>query len=237
MYEFKTKITEIINRAENVKSFRLKKPNDVTFSPGQWFFLEINTPKGLLKKPFSFSSSPTEKFLEFTKRLTQSDLSKYLCNDAKVGDEVFIRMPLGNLTFSGEYTKIALLSGGIGITPFKSIIKYATDKKLSSDIILFYSSRDEENIIFKDELNEMEKNNSNFHVIHTLTDENTCPPNWSGNKGFICDESIKRYIPDYKERMFYVCGPPKMVTSLVEILREKLAIKEEMIKVENFTGY
>ena len=237
MYEFKTNITEIIDRAENVKSFRFKRPNDVTFSPGQWFFLEINTSKGIFKKPFSFSSSPTETFLEFTKRLTQSDLSKYLGNEAKVGDEVFIRMPLGNLTFLGEHAKIALLSGGIGITPFKSIIKYATDKKLSSDIILFYSSRDEKNIIFKDELNEMKKNNPKFNVIHTLTDEEMVSPSWTGNKGFICDDSIKKHIPDYKERIFYVCGPPTMVTSLVEILREKLDIKQEKIRIENFTGY
>ena len=142
MFEFKTKIIEIINRTKNVKSFRFEKPDDVTFLPGQWFFLEIDTPNGTFKKPFSFSSSPTEPILEFTKRLTKSDLSKYLCNEARVGDEVFIRMPLGKLTFTGEYPKIALLSGGIGITPFKSIIKYATDKKLESDISLFYSNRE-----------------------------------------------------------------------------------------------
>ena len=237
MFEFKTKIIEILNRVPGVKSFRFKKPDDVTFLPGQWFFLEINTPKGTFKKPFSFSSSPTEPFLEFTKRLTGSDLSKYLCDEVKVGDEVFIRMPLGKLTFTGEYPKIALLSGGIGITPFKSIIKYATDEKLKSDIVLFYSNGDEKSIIFKDELDTTEKDNPNFHVIYTLTDNDEYLFNWTGHKGFICDKSIQKHIPDYETRIFYVCGPPVMVTALVKILREKLDIKEEMIMVENFAGY
>ncbi len=76
---------------------------------------------------------------------------------AKVGDWARIDAPYGQFTFEGEYPKIALLAGGIGITPFVSICKNATDKQLESKITLFYGCRTENDIAFKQELEEMQK--------------------------------------------------------------------------------
>ena len=96
----------------------------------------------------------------------------------KVGDWARIDAPYGKLTFEGEYPKIALLSGGIGITPFMSIIKNATDKKLESQITLFYGNRTEKDIVFKRELEELAQKNqkpqTGFRSHRTFTPMEGC---------------------------------------------------------------
>jgi len=234
MIIFETEVLDIISRAPKVKSFRFETEQEVHFKPGQFFFAGIKIAGSEMTKHFSFSNSPTEKgYVEFTKKLTDSDFSKAL-NRLKVGDGAKLKMPYGSFTFEGEYKKIAFLSGGIGITPIRSICKFVTDRKLATDIILLYGNHQEEDIVFKTDLEEMGSVNKNLRVVHTLTyPEQT----WRGRRGFIDEEMIKEEISDYQERVFYVCGPPKMVESLVDILKSRLALPEDKVKTENFLGY
>ena len=126
--KFETKIQEIIPRTSDITSFRFPRPSDLTYKPGQFFFVAIKQGGKELNKHFSFSSSPTQTvFIEFTKRLTDHEYSLAL-EAAKVGDWARIDAPYGEFTFEGEYPKIALLAGGIGVTPFISMCKNATDK-------------------------------------------------------------------------------------------------------------
>lgn len=237
MLEYEADVLDVIERAPGVKSFRLLRKDEVDFKPGQWFlvFQEISGEEA--KKPFSFSSSPTEAdHIEFTKRITDSDFSKALDN-IKKGDKLKVKLPYGNFTFEGEEKKIGLLSAGIGITPFRSICKNATDKKLSTNIVMLYGSRDPNNIVFKEDFDSMQEENPNLKVINTLTCPNPRELGWEGCCGYIDKAMIEREVPDYKERVFFVCGPPDMVSCLVEELKKDLEMTEEHVRIEHFVGY
>ena len=237
MPEFDTKINEIIQRTKDVKSFRMDNPVNTEFKQGQFLNLTIDVEGKKESKYFSISNSPTETgYIEFTKRITGSPYSKALDN-LKPGENVAIKGPMGKFTFEGEYKKIAFLSGGIGITPIRSMCKFATDKNLDSNIVLIYGNNTEENIVFKSDFEEMERRNKNLKVVHTLTSPESQKSDWSGRRGYIDDSMIKNEITDYNERTFYICGPPRMVETLVNILKNKLAVEKEKIRLENFAGY
>ena len=237
MITFETEIIEVIKQTHDVKSFRFEIKKDIDFKPGQFFFVTIKADGEERTKHFSFSNSPTERgYVEFTKRITESPFSKAL-DKLKIGDWAKLKMPYGSFTFEGEYEKLAFLSGGIGITPIRSICKFITDKGLPTDVILLYGNNTESDIIFKNDLEGIQKLNKNFRVVYTLTSPDIDKKAWPGRTGYIDAGMIKEEIPDYNNRVFYICGPPAMVGSLVNILKDKLSIGEDKIKVENFTGY
>lgn len=237
IFEIETPITEIINRTYNVKSFRLKRLENASYKPGQYLFVTLDSSGQEITKPLSISSSPTEKeFIEFTKKLTSSTFS-YALNNIAMDTKVKVRFPLGNFTFTGEYKKIAFLSGGIGITPIRSIIKYATDMNLASSIVLIDSNNRIEDIVFKDELDFMQAKNKNLRIIYTLTDLACDLSDWRGCKGYITKDMIKMNIPDYLERKFYLCGPPTMVEAMSDMLLNELAVRKGNVILENFYGY
>jgi len=237
MIEFETEVIDTVQRTHNIKSFRFRIKGDVDFKPGQFFFVTIKIDGTERTKHFSFSNSPTEKgYVEFTKRITESEFSKAL-NGLKIGDWAKLKMPYGSFTFEGEYEKIAFLSGGIGITPIRSICKFATDSTLPTDMVLLYGNNREEDIIFRQDLDNMQSVNKNLRIVYTLTSPDIDRKTWKGRTGYIDDTVIKEEIPDYIERTFYICGPPKMVESLINILKSKLRIQKDKTKIENFVGY
>lgn len=228
---FETRVIEVIQRTPDVKSVRFEKPQGFSYLAGQYVVLTLDNGSDPMKKPFTLSSSPTEEFLEITKKLTGHPFSNDLAA-LKPGDRVSINGPYGDFTFLQEYKNIGMLSGGIGITPLRSIIKYLVDKKLNTSIILLYSSRSENDIAFKEELENAQKQNPNIKIIDTITRPG---PDWKGITGRINAEMVKKFIPDYRERMFFTCGPMKMVDSMVSLLQE-LEIPEKQIKREIFPG-
>jgi ferredoxin-NADP reductase len=231
--KFETKIKEIIPRTVDVNSYRFPRPPELTYKPGQYFFITIKQGDRELTKHFSFSSSPTEKdHFEFTKKFTDHEYSMAL-KAAKVGDWARIDAPYGQFTFEGEYPKTALLAGGIGITPFISICKNATDKRLNSKITLFYGCQTENDIAFKQELEKMQEQNKNLKIVFMV---NKASSQWKGATGMINAEMIKKELPDYKDNLFYVCGPPPMVKAM-ETLIESVGLPKTQLKLEYFTGY
>lgn len=233
--EFCVKLSGCIRRTYNVKSFRFKTAKNLEFKPGQYLFLTLKLQEKFVTKPLSISNSPTETgYIEFTKKITQSEFSRKL-DALKAGDEILVKLPMGKFTFTGEYPKIAFLSGGIGITPIRSICKFAADRNLATNIILIYSNHTPDDIVFKDDFSAMQKDNPNLKVIHTVTSE--CDTGQMPClKGYINEAMIKNNIPDYRQRRFYLCGPPGMVEFLAKIL-QGLNISSENIITENFTGY
>jgi ferredoxin-NADP reductase len=144
-----------------------------------------------------------------------------------------LKGPFGDFTFNGEHKKIGMLSGGIGITPLRSMIKYSTDKGIGTDIILLYSNRSEDDIAFNDEFERLQKRNTNIKVVNTVTRPG---PSWRGVSGRIDDGMIKKYMPDYIDRIIYTSGPIKMVDSMLILLKE-LNAPEKQIRKEYFLGF
>ncbi len=229
---FETEVIETIQRTPDIKSIRFRRPQGFNYLAGQYMFITLSSGSNQMNKHFTISSSPTESFLEITKRLTGHEFANALAN-LKVGDHVSLNGPYGDFTFQGEHHKIGMLSGGIGITPLRSMIKYSTDKHLETSIILLYSSSHEDDIAFRDELEEAGKQNHNIKLINTITRPG---PGWKGLTGRIDAEMVKKFMPDYMERTFYTSGPQKMVDAMVSILRD-LKLPEEQIKQEYFPGY
>ncbi len=231
--KFETTVKEIIPRTFDTTSFRFPRPAGFDFKPGQYMFVTVKFGDKELIHPFSISSSPTDPdLIEFTKKLTTSEYSNRL-RAMKTGDWARIDGPYGKFTCECEFEKILFLAGGIGITPFYSIMKFCTDKRLPTSLILFYGCRNEEEIAFKHELDNMEKGNTNLRVIYVL---NEPPPGWTGKTGFVTPDLIKQEAPDFKDRIFYACGPPGMVTAM-EKLVASLGLPETQLRLERFVGH
>ncbi len=231
--KFETKFEEIIPRTADITSYRFPRPPDFSYKPGQFFYVSLKQDGKELNKHFSFSSSPTQEgFIEFTKRLTDHEFSMAL-RAAKVGDWARINGPYGEFTFEGEYPKIALLAGGIGVTPFISICKNATDKNLSSQITMFYGCRTVADIPFRQELENMAKANRNLKLHFVV---NQPDPDWKGATGIITADMIKSELPEYKDNVFYTCGPPGMVAAMKTMI-ENIGLPTSQLKLEYFTGY
>ena len=229
---FETNVVETIQRTPDTKSIRFEKPSGFDYFAGQYIFITLKNGPGEMTKHFTLSSSPTENFLEITKRLTGHPFSNALAS-LNPGDKVSMKGAFGDFTFQGEYKKIGMLSGGIGITPLRSMIKYSIDRGLNFDIILLYSNRYENDIAFRDELENLQVENPNIKVIKTITKPE---PGWNGVSGRINAEMVKKFIPDFLERVFYTSGPQKMVDTMASLLKE-LKVPEKQIKQEYFPGY
>jgi len=231
--EFETQIKDVLLRNYNVKSFRFPRPSQMDFEPGQFMFVTIRTDGREAQKHFTISSSPTEKeFIEFTKKLTGHPFSNAL-EKLKVGDWAKIDCPYGDFTFSGEFKKVAMLTGGIGITPLRSMCRYCTDLNLDCKITLLYRNHSEKDIVFREELESMQRQNKNFKVVFSTTEH---AADWNGYTDRIDANMVKKEIPDYLETIFYTCGPPSMVEAMVTLLKD-MKVNEDHIQKEDFPGY
>jgi glycine betaine catabolism B len=232
MQQFETEVITTEQISASSRSIRLFRPQGFDFLPGQFIILKLKGLQGEIAKPLSLSSSPTEDFLQVTKRLTGHEFSNALLS-LKEGDSVGFSGPYGRFTFRGEYGKIAMLCGGIGITPLRSMIKYCTDKGLPTDIFLFYSNRQEDDIPFRDEFEAINAKNQKFTIINTLTRPG---PSWKGRVGRIDANMIKQMLTDYSERVFYTSGPGKMVDSM-QLVLDEMNIPVSQTCKEYFPGY
>jgi ferredoxin-NADP reductase len=232
----RVKFIETIPRISTVASFRFVPAEKVGFTPGQFLqiiFDEADYSNKELNKYLSFSSSPTKEYIEVTKRLSDSKFSQGL-KSLKAGDEILLKAPLGSCVFKEEYKKIGFLIGGIGITPVISIIEYIMDKNLGTDVVLLYSNRAEQDIAFRKELDYGQSINKKIKIIYTLTDS---PSQDKGLIFGIIDKNLLMdKITDFKQRIFFIFGPPKMVEAMNSLCLG-LGCDKKNIKTENFIGY
>ena len=229
---FETAFSEVIHRTPAVRSFRFDRPDGFDYEAGQFMYVTIETAGGRMIKHFTISSSPSEGYLEFTKLLTESDFSKGL-EAVEAQDWVGVNGPYGSFTLEPDQGKIAMLCGGIGITAFRSMIKCWFDYDLDNDIVLLYSCGTFDEIVFREELDEMTRRREGLRVFYTLTREGDW---WEGERGRIDGEKIRRLIPDHEEGLCYVCGPQAMVEAVTAVLRS-VGVPGNRIKREGFTGY
>lgn len=211
MEEIRARLLEVIERTSTIKSFRLAPEKRIDFIPGQFLqviFDEANKGNKELNKYLSFSASPTKEYIEVTKRLSDSLFSQKLKN-LKINSEVLLKAPFGQCIFKDDYKKIGFLIGGIGVTPVISIIEYINDKKLNTDVALFYSNKTEDDIAFKQELDYWRSINKNIKVYYTVTE--SAPKDKTYISGHIDKKLLGEKMPDLGERIVFIFGPPRMV--------------------------
>ncbi len=189
------------------------------------------------RRYFSLASSPTEPGLMIAARIPPR-ASRY--------KQEIMRMPRGAVLtaceLGGDFVlprnpriPLAFIAGGIGITPFRSMIKFLLDTGQKRDIVLLYSNYAAEEIVFGDVLRDAECR-MGLKVVHTLTDPARVSPGWCGRTGFIDADMIRQEVPDCRARRFMVSGSPGMVNAARTALRA-LGVPRHRVRTDYFPGY
>lgn len=226
--------------AEGTMAFHLDKPTGFEFRAGQTIdWTLINPPETDAEgdiRTFSIVSAPFDPDLIIATRLRDTAFKRVL-RSMPLGTEVKIDGPSGSFTLHKNSAKTAVfLAGGIGITPFFSIVRQATHDHLPHQLYLFYSNRRPEGAPFLAGLGEVAKENANFHFIPTMTEMAKSSRRWSGETGFINREMLARHIPNLQGPIYYIAGPPAMVTAMRQALAQA-GVDEDDIRTEEFSGY
>ena len=187
------------------------------FLPGQFMFVQLlRNGKLSSAHPFTISNSPTREKLSITpKKLGDFTLS---VKDTRVGDKAFIDAPYGVFSFLNyRHEELVFIAGGIGITPFISMLRYIRDEMSEQKVTLFWSNRNENYLCFRDELEELESELDNFRLIIIMTDQ----PDWEGEKGHLNGAMIQGHLESLDNKEFFVCGPPDMTAAMIFELKER----------------
>ena len=226
------------------KFFRKDGKNYLNYIAGQYAIVDLGTKedkKGPTRE-FTIASSPTEKDVILISTRIRDTPFKQKLSKLEKGASVKITGPQGDFILPDNYSnRLVFLSGGIGVTPFRSMIAYATDKQLPLKITMFDSNRNRANILYKEEFDGWAKLNKNLEIIHTITEEGEKSPSldWKGERGFIDKAMLTRYLTKYElnHSTFYLCGPPAMLNAMYKLLVKEIKIPDDKIKTEEFYGY
>ncbi len=216
---YKVKIKEILSLTHNVKRFITEKPDDYNFKPGQATEVAIDHPELQEEtRPFTFTSTPDDEFLEFTiKSYRDHDGVTKKIDGLTEGDAFLIGEPWGAIQYSGKGVFIA---GGAGVTPFISILRDLEKKGSLQDHALIFSNLTAKDVIMEAEFQKM----LGDHFISTLTHEDV----EGHDHRFINRDFLQDYIEDFKQE-FYVCGPPRMIEDINTHLKHLGAEAENVV--------
>jgi ferredoxin-NADP reductase/nitrite reductase/ring-hydroxylating ferredoxin subunit len=235
----------------DIMSFKISRRDGqdyLNYRAGQFSIMDLGTkedPKGATRS-FTIASSPTEKeWILVSTRIRDSPFKQKL-SKLDVGASVKITAAFGKFTLPEDNSKpVVFLSGGIGVTPFRSMMKYATDKQLPLKITMFDANRNQQNILYREEFDGWSKLNENLKIVYTISNEEADAPSlsaaseWKGEKGFIDKSMLLRHLSEDETNnaVFYICGPPAMLNAMQKLLSKELGVPDKRIKVELFTGY
>jgi ferredoxin-NADP reductase len=223
--------------AKEMYSYIFSPSKRLKYTPGQYMEWTLPMSKADARgnrRYFTLSSSPTEDHLMFTVRQPQQRSSfKVELDKLPKGSKMLAYQLEGSFVLPKDpQQKLVFIAGGIGVTPFRSIIKYLLDKQDERDIILLHSASVPAGFAFKD----LFKQASRIGLRANYIISGEPPAGWAGFKGAIDSKVIKSIAPDYKERIFYVSGPYGMVVAVKNNLL-KMGIKRQQIKTDYFPGY
>jgi ferredoxin-NADP reductase len=239
MANFNVRLRDRKKIAENTFAFYFEKPEGFQFKAGQFIAITLIDPvdtdaKGN-RRNFTIASAPYEENLMIATRMRETAFKRSL-KAMTIGKEIKIQGPFGNLTLSGISGSVVFLTGGIGITPFRSMSLQAAHEQLPNPISLFYSNRRPEDAAFLQELKDLEQLNPNYKLIATMTAMEKSEQSWHGETGYIDQKMLDKFLRDQDSQVYYIAGPPGMVTAMLEMLK-KSGVDDQHIRIEKFTGY
>jgi len=226
--------------AERTMAFRFEKPPGWTFKAGQFIEMTLLAPSETdaegNTRAFSIASGPHEDTLMVAARLRDTAFKRVL-KALPLGASIKMEGPSGNLTLHNNVKQAAvLLAGGIGITPFRSILFRAAKEKLPHRIFLFYSNRRPEDAPFLEELQGLGKENPNYTLIASMTEMGKSQQPWHGETGLISKEMLAKYLKNAVSPIYDIAGPPGMVKGLYTMANEA-GVDDDDIRTEEFAGY
>ncbi|MDD4804755.1 MAG: FAD-dependent oxidoreductase [Candidatus Pacebacteria bacterium] len=181
-------------------------------------------------KSYTISSDPSLENICITVK-RKGEMSSFLI-DLNIGEKITFEGPYGSFYPKEEDMNIVMIAGGIGVTPFYSIIKNKIKLNFNKQILLLYSNKTVEKTPFFEGLNKLSENNSNFKIIYFLTGENT-KNSLVNEYARISGETIKKYVKVLENKHYYVCGSIEFVNNIWKILK-KIGIDESFIFTETF---
>ena len=238
------KIAEIIDRAEDCKSYVLVPDEEKGTKALAWFgagkYLTVfETIEGMpITRAYSISSSPKDslegKYVLTIKLVEGGLMSQFIFDTWAIGKSVEVSAPSGNFEYQElrDAKKVICLAGGSGITPFVSMANAIADGDEDFEMTLIYGSRNADSILFKDELEELAARCDKIKVVHVLSDE-AAKADKGFEKGFITAELIKKYAPENEKYSIFLCGPQQMY-AFVDKELEKLGLEKKYIRHEMF---
>lgn len=226
--------------AEGTMAFFFSRPEGFTFKPGQAIDLILPDPDNPAaegeRHAFSLVGAPYQHDLCITTRMRDTAYKRRL-DALAVGASVQVDGPFGSMTLHRNAGRAAVfIAGGIGITPFMSMLRQAAHEALPQPILLLYSNRRPEDTSFIDELQELERANPKFRLMATMTQMSKSCAVWEGERAMLSGELIKREIAALSDPIFYVVGPPAMVEAL-KLALSQAGVDEDDIRSEEFYGY
>jgi ferredoxin-NADP reductase/Na+-transporting NADH:ubiquinone oxidoreductase subunit NqrB len=233
-------LKEKITIATGTADFVFNPGRKLSYKPGQymeWTLPHSKTDSRGNRRYFTLASSPTESDLRIGVKFYENGSSyKKALMDMNEDTPVVASQIAGDFVLpKNKSQKIVFIAGGIGITPFRSMVKYVLDKNEQRVITLLYSARTRSDIAYK-HIFEEARQRIGLKTIYTLTDERSVADESYNRSGVITAELIKDEIPDYVQRIFYISGTHQMVVAIQEILSE-LGVSKSQVKVDFFPGY
>ncbi|MEP7361106.1 MAG: FAD-dependent oxidoreductase [Chloroflexota bacterium] len=226
--------------AEGTMAFRFAKPADWTYRAGQFVDITLlNPPETDAEgntRGFSISSAPDEDVIMITTRLRDTAFKRVL-QTMPLGTVVKIEGPFGDLRLHHAQRPAVVLTGGIGITPFRSILVQAIrNGGLPYPVVLVYANRRPEDAAYLDELAVLAKQDPNLTFVPTMSDMSGPEDTWDGELGRIDGPMLERHLGGVANAIYYLTGPPGMVFGLRTMLVDS-GVDEDDIRTEEFTGY
>ncbi len=240
MINYKVKLTRKRDVAEGTMAFHFEKPAEFVFKAGQFARLTLIDPPETDaegdSRTFSLASAPYENELMVAARMRDTAFKRVL-KSMELGAELLIGAPRGSFTLHGDAAVPAVfLTGGIGITPVRSIVLQTARDKVLHRLMVFYSNRKPEDAAFLTDLIEAGKSNPNFTFVGTMTQPEKSGQEWFGETGYINQGMLEKYINDLSVAVYYLAGPSGMVKTMRQILNEA-GVESANIRTEEFSGY
>jgi ferredoxin-NADP reductase len=234
------KLLAKIEVAEGTMAFHFEKPDGFEYKAGQFADYTLQDPPETddegNTRGFTLSSAPFEPHLAATTRLRDTAFKRVLKN-APMGAEVVLDAPYGSFTLHNNVARPAVfLTGGIGITPARGIVLQADHDKTAHKIVVFYSNKRPEEAAYLDELTKVAESNGNFTFVPTMDHMEMSQQSWAGETGIIDKAMLTKYVDDVTAPIYYLCGPPGMVTAMRALLNGA-GVDDDDIRTEEFTGY
>jgi ferredoxin-NADP reductase len=225
--------------AERTMSFRFAKPADWTYRAGQFVDVTpVDPPETDAEgntRGFSISSAPSDDVIMITTRLRDTAFKRVL-QTMPLGTAVKIEGPFGDLRLHRANRPAVVLTGGIGITPFRSIlVETIRNGDLPYRVFVLYANRRPQDAAFLDELRELAKQDPNLTFLPTMSGLDATEP-WDGERGHIDASMLGRHLDRVSNAIYYLTGPPGMIEGLRTVLVAS-GVDEDDIRTEEFTGY
>ena len=238
MPTFKLEVSAVKMETPSIGSIKLALSGQaLNFKPGQYCLVSLKVGDQSEDRALSIANSPTRGgSVLFATRRSESPYKRCFF-DLKPGDSVTLTGPMGRFIYDETSQRSVFLSGGIGITPLKSMMEYAIDRGLEHHITLLFGNRSLDEIPFRVELDEWARIHKNLSVVHVVSrPQGEGDRSWAGPQGRINEALLRQHINQPDQARYFLCGSPGMVSNLKELLSQ-MSIPGDQIVVENFNGY